>query len=121
MFIDADNCEIQSPVSYWPHLVCMFIVQVASSGCSKDEPFIVFEEQLATEPQCADLCQSYSSTVIGCSFAMWVKTQGLGGKCVLYKEPFANYLAHCKQLSGPPDISGCSVDQPEESSCDGLR
>ena len=54
----------------------------------------------------------------GCSFAAW---KVRGGTCTLYNEPFANYISHCQQLCGPPDISGCSVDHPEENSCDGIR
>ena len=51
-----------------------------------------------------------------------LRGQGLElGTCVLYNEPFADYLANCERLSGPPDVSGCSVDSPEESSCDGVR
>ena len=80
------------------------------------------ERQLENEQQCIDLCEAFSFiSAYGCSFAMWKETPGLGGKCVLYSEPFADYLRHCEQLSGPPDISGCSVDDPEESSCDGIR
>ena len=43
------------------------------------------------------------------------------GTCVLYIESFAKFISHCQLLSGPPDVSGCSVDEPEENSCDGIR
>ena len=45
----------------------------------------------------------------------------VGGKCVLYKEAIAGYFANCQLISGPPDVSGCAVDDPEEHSCDGMR
>ena len=31
------------------------------------------------------------------------------------------YIGHCQLLSGPPDIAGCAVDDPEENSCHGIR
>ena len=96
--------------------------QVASSGCSRDEPFIIEEFQLENEGQCRDICESFAEIgALGCSFSMWEEKSVLGGKCTLYREPFADYIAHCKQLSGPPDISGCSVEDPVESSCEGVR
>ena len=95
--------------------------KVTSSECSRDQPSIVFEDQLETEEECVSLCQTYANIpVIGCTFAAWEAGLVLG-TCTLYKEPFANYIAHCQLLSGPPDISGCSVDHPEENSCDGIR
>merc|ERR1712012_492132 len=95
--------------------------EVSSSECSRDQPAIVFEDQLETEEECVTLCQTYASiSVIGCTFAAWDAGVVLG-KCTLYKEPFANYLAHCQLLAGPPDVSGCSVDHPAENSCDGIR
>ena len=99
----------------------LFPFQVSSSECSRDQPSIVFEDQLETEEECVTLCQTYASiSVIGCTFAAWEAGVVLG-KCTLYKEPFANYLAHCQLLAGPPDVSGCSVDHPAENSCDGIR
>ena len=96
-------------------------MKVASSECSRDESFIVFEEQLETEDECTSICQNFASIpAIGCSFAAWEEGP-LMGTCVLYKEAFADYIAHCQLLSGPPDISGCSVDNPEENSCHGVR
>ena len=94
---------------------------MSSSECSRDQPSIVFEDQLETEKECVALCQTYASiSVIGCTFAAWEAGVVLG-KCTLYKEPFANFLAHCQLLAGPPDVSGCSVDHPAENSCDGIR
>ena len=94
---------------------------MSSSECSRDQPSIVFEDQLETEKECVALCQTYASiSVIGCTFAAWEAGVVLG-KCTLYKESFANYLAHCQLLAGPPDVSGCSVDHPAENSCDGIR
>ena len=90
--------------------------KVSSSECSRDQPSIVFEDQLETEKECVALCQTYASiSVIGCTFAAWEAGVVLG-KCTLYKEPFANFLAHCQLLAGPPDVSGCSVDHPAENS-----
>ena len=94
---------------------------MSSSECSRDQPAIVFEDQLETEEECVALCQTYASiSVIGCTFAAWEAGVVLG-KCTLYKESFANYLAHCQLLAGPPDVAGCSVDHPAENSCDGIR
>ena len=94
----------------------LFLLQVSSSECSRDQPAIVFEDQLETEQECVALCQTYASiSVIGCTFAAWEAGVVLG-KCTLYKEPFANFLAHCQLLAGPPDVSGCSVDHPAENS-----
>ena len=94
---------------------------MSSSECSRDQPSIVFEDQVETEKECVALCQTYASiSVIGCTFAAWEAGVVLG-KCTLYKEPFANFLAHCQLLAGPPDVSGCSVDHPAENSCDGIR
>ena len=97
----------------------MFNMQVASSECSRDQPQIVFEEQLESEEECLGICEIFAP-VPGCSFAAWTKGPVLG-KCTLYKESFADYIGHCRQLSGPPDVSGCSVEDPKESSCDGVR
>jgi len=95
--------------------------EVASSRCDKDDSQLVFESQLSSEQECTDLCQVFSTTTKGCTFAAWSPEPPLGGKCLLYKEEFADYLAHCEVLSGPPDVSGCHVDDPPESSCDGVR
>ena len=43
------------------------------------------------------------------------------GTCLLYNEAFSDYLGNCQLLSGPPDVSGCPVDDPEENSCGGMR
>ena len=95
--------------------------KVASSECSRDQPFIVFEEQLENEAECTQMCENYASvSALGCSFAAW--TQGpILGKCILYNEDFADYLANCQLLSGPPDVSGCPVDHPTEGSCEVVR
>jgi len=95
--------------------------EVASSRCDRDDSQLVFESQLSSEQECIDLCQVFSTTTKGCSFAAWTPEPPLGGKCLLYREKFADYLAHCEVLSGPPDVSGCHVDDPPESSCDGVR
>ena len=58
---------------------------------------------------------------VGCTFAAWEASPVFGGTCTLYKEAFADYISHCQLLAGPPDISDCSVDKPEENSCDGIR
>ena len=58
---------------------------------------------------------------MGCNFAAWEPGFLLGGTCTLYKEAFADYISHCQLLAGPPDISDCSVDNPEENSCEGIR
>ena len=97
-----------------------FLQKVASSECSEDRPSIVFEDQLATEEECINFCQTFAASALGCSFAAWTGSS-LGGKCVLYNEAFADFIANCELLSGPPDLSGCPVDDPTESSCDGVR
>jgi len=94
--------------------------EVASSECSKDQPSVVFEDQLASEQECVNFCKTFAASALGCSFAAWTKG-ALGGKCVLYNEDFAEYIGHCELLSGPPDVSGCPVDDPSEGSCDGIR
>ena len=48
-------------------------------------------------------------------------TNQVVGTCVLYNEAFSDYLANCRLHSGPPDVSGCAVDDPEENSCAGMR
>ena len=80
--------------------------QVASTKCSRDYPFIVAEGHLDTEEECVDMFNIYASkpALGGCSFAAWKLR---GGTCTLYNESFANYISHCQELSGPPDISGC--------------
>ena len=94
---------------------------MASSECSRDEPYIVFEDQLETEDECISICQNFAAIpAIGCTFAAW-EDRPLMGSCVLYKEAFADYLAHCQLLSGPPDVSDCPVENPEENSCNGIR
>jgi len=96
--------------------------QVASSECSRDQPDIVDEFHLATEEECVAICQTFAAVPdIGCTFAAWEAGGVSGGLCTLYKETFANYIGHCQLLSGPPDIVGCSVDDPEENSCHGIR
>ena len=96
--------------------------KVASSECSRDQPDIVEEFHLEKEEQCIAICQTYSPIPdVGCTFAAWKPSGGSGGMCTLNKEPFAMYIAHCELLSGPPEIDGCSVDDPEENSCHGIR
>ena len=97
------------------------LIKVTSSECSRDEPFIVEERTFASEEECVALCQAFTSIPsLGCTFAAW-EDLGAFGTCILYKEPFADYISHCQQLSGPPDTSGCSVETPEENSCDVIR
>ena len=82
----------------------------------------MLEAHLETEQECIAICQTYSAiSAFGCSFAAWEASGASGGMCILYKETFAKYIAHCQLLSGPPDIAGCSVDDPEENSCHGIR
>ena len=82
----------------------------------------MFEGQLETEEQCVSICQTYAAIpVMGCTFAAWEASWFLGGICTLYKEAFADYISHCQLLAGPPDISDCSVDNPEDNSCQGIR
>ena len=52
---------------------------------------------------------------------MTKSTNQVVGTCVLYNEAFSDYLANCQLLSGPPDVSGCAVNDPEENSCAGMR
>ena len=97
------------------------LFKVTSSECSRDEPFIVYENTFATEDECITLCRTFSTIPsVGCTFASW-EDLGAFGDCILYKEPFADFISHCNQISGPPDISGCSVENPEENSCDIFR
>ena len=81
------------------------------------------EFHLETEEECISFCQTYSAIpALGCTFAAWEASSGAsGGMCTLYKETFAMYIGHCQLLSGPPDIAGCSVDDPDENSCHGIR
>jgi len=92
--------------------------EVTSTECSVDAPSIVFEGSLDVEDQCTSLCDAYSATPMGCTFAHWTS---IGRKCRLYNEPLWAYLSHCELLGGPPDLVDCPVTHPEDSSCDGLR
>ena len=97
------------------------VLKVTSSECSRDGPFVVFEDKLETKEECVSLCKVYADiSTYGCTFSAW-EDLGVLGNCILYKETFADYLSHCKQISGPPDTSGCSVETPEENSCDIIR
>ena len=126
---------VQGPMKFkkhwdfvWPvvpytvnHAIIDSLIKVTSSECSRDEPFIVEERTFASEEECVALCQAFTSIPsLGCTFAAW-EDLGAFGTCILYKEPFADYISHCQQLSGPPDTSGCSVENPEENSCDVIR
>ena len=93
-------------------------MQVTSTECSEDAPSIVFEGSLDAEDQCASLCDAYSATPIGCTFAHWTLKDHY---CRLYDEPMSAYLKNCERLGGPPDLGDCPVTHPEDSSCDGLR
>jgi len=92
--------------------------EVTSTEYTSDGPSMVFEESLDDEDQCTSICDAYSVTPIGCTFAHWTS---VGGKCRLYNEPLSEYLSHCLLLGGPPDLGDCPVTNPEDSSCDGLR
>ena len=119
-------------------------LKVASTECSEDEPFQVYKNYLGDEAQCVDICETYANIQdIGCTFSRWIKgqvgysqkialivcdvfpfestNQVSGGLCILYNEAFSDYLANCQLLSGPPDVSDCPVDHPEENSCAGMR
>ena len=103
-------------------LSIIFKSKVASSECSRDQPDIVDEFHLDTEEECITICQTFAAVPdIGCAFAAWDASGVSGGMCTLYKETFAMYIGHCQLLSGPPDTAGCSVDDPEENSCHGIR
>ena len=81
----------------------------------------MFEDQLEREEECVSICQNFANIpTVGCTFAAWQAGVVLG-TCILYKEAFAEYLAHCQLLSGPPDTSECSVENPEDNTCDGIR
>jgi len=98
--------------------------QVTSSECSRDEALISYEGSLENEELCIALCQTYSSVpTLGCTFASWESLDGPFGHCILYKSPetFASYISHCNKLSGPKNVSGCSVETPEDSTCDVIR
>ena len=77
--------------------------KVTSSECDRDGPFIVFEDKLESEEQCTSLCQTYANIPLlgGCTFAAW-KAGSVLGTCILYNEPFADYIANCMLLAGPP-------------------
>ena len=97
--------------------------KVTSSECSRDEALISYEGALENEEACIALCQTYSSVpTLGCTFASW-ESLGPFGNCILYKSPetFASYISHCNKLSGPKNVSGCSVETPEDSTCDVIR
>jgi len=95
--------------------------QVTSSECSRDQPFIVYENQHESEEECISICHTFAAIpTMGCTFAAW-KPGVVLGTCTLYNEPFADYIANCQLLAGPPDISRCSVENPEENSCDVIR
>ena len=67
--------------------------KVTSSECSRDQPFIVFEDQLESEEECVSICQNFANIpTVGCTFAAWQAGVVLG-TCILYKETFAEYLA----------------------------
>ena len=95
--------------------------KVASTECDPDQPSIVWEEPMASEQDCVDLCNVYANIAsLECTFAAWEK-KTLMGTCHLYNEPFSTYLSHCDVISGPPDVSGCLVEHPDENSCHGVR
>ena len=95
--------------------------KVASTECDPDQPSIVWEEPMASEQDCVDLCNVYANIAsLECTFAAWEK-KTLMGTCHLYNEPFSTYLSHCAVISGPPDVSGCLVEHPDENSCHGVR
>jgi len=76
---------------------------------------------MASEQDCVDLCNVYANIAsLECTFAAWEK-KTLMGTCHLYNEPFSTYLSHCDVISGPPDVSGCLVEHPDENSCHGVR
>ena len=95
--------------------------KVASTECDPDQPSIVFEGSMASEEDCVELCNFYANSAsFECTFAAWEK-KTLMGICHLYNEPFSTYLSHCDVISGPPDVSGCLVEHPDENSCHGVR
>ena len=78
-----------------------YSAKVTSSECSRDGPFIVFEGPLEHEEDCRTLCQTYANipALGGCTFAAW-KAGSVLGTCLLYNEPFADYIANCFLLAG---------------------
>ena len=63
---------------------------MTSSSCSLDEPFMTgFGAQ--SEEQCRALCDAYSGVPsLGCNF--YAYTAGAALSCLLYTEPFSQYL-----------------------------
>ena len=74
---------------------------------------------LDSKADCLGLCDVYASNGLGCTFAAWVESGSLN--CRLYSLPFWKYLKSCKKLGGPPDLTGCHVDHPEDNTCDAVR
>ena len=87
----------------------------------RDEGFISEEKHLESEELCVKLCDTYAEVGLGCTFSIWTPRDA--ANCVLYDEPFAQFLSHCDVLGGPNEISssGCNVVNPEDHSCDGFR
>ena len=79
---------------------------------------MVLQETLEDEDQCRSICEVYSKTPTGCTFANWTS---YSSTCRLYNEPLSTYLGHCQLLGGPPHLGDCPVTQPDDNSCDGLR
>ena len=72
-------------------------------------------------------------TRLGCSFSSWSPKET---RCRLYDEPLARFIglaqkytkykntvifSNCLLHGGPKGLGGCPVDQPAESSCEGVR
>ena len=89
--------------------------QVTSSEC---QPASNTELHVTSETECRSLCDAYASTVLGCTFAAWA---GPASPCRLYTLPFWQFLTGCKALGGPPDLTGCHVEHPEDNTCDVIR
>ena len=80
----SSDCEqVGSSTSY-------YCPQVTSSQCSEDAPFMEgFGAE--TEAQCRALCDAHSLLpALGCTFYAWTPGEALN--CLLYTEPFAQFL-----------------------------
>ena len=73
-----------------------------------------------SEADCRDVCDVYASAGLGCSFAAWDES-AFSDNCLLYTLPFWQFLKSCKKLGGPPNLTGCDVEHPEDNTCDAVR
>ena len=109
--------------------VILPLSQVTSSKCEVDEDWF-HQERVATEQDCRAFCDSWLPEP-GCKFSAWIPDDPYN--CRLYTESFhfylrqvselATYARRCEVMAGPPlsEFQGCSLEEPAENSCEGVR